>query len=79
MYAWEKHFLKMAELCRKLEMNLIRRASYLRAFNATLCYISSKLYIFPTLLVLVFSGNVLTPEKVKKKDLIKKLCYVILN
>ena len=65
MYAWEKHFIKMAELYRKLEMKVIRRASFLRAFNATLFYTSSRLYIFLTLLVLVFSGNELTPEKVK--------------
>ncbi len=64
MYAWEDYFINMSKLYRKLEMEVIRRTSYLRACNSTLNYISSKLYIFPTLVFLVLSGNELTPEKV---------------
>ena len=80
MYAWEKHFIQMAKLYRKLEMKVIRRTSYLRACNSTLNYISSKLYIFPTLVVLVLSGNELTPEKVWSfihKTSIRAYIYVI--
>ena len=64
MYAWEKHFIKMVEVYRKLEMEVIRRTSYLRIFNATLFHISSKLYIFPTLVALALSGSELTANKV---------------
>lgn len=64
MYAWEKHFLKLIRLYRSMEIKMIRRTSYLRSFNITLSYISSKLMIFPTLVVFVFMQNELTPAKV---------------
>ncbi len=64
MYAWEKPFLKLTQVYRKLEMEVIRRTSFLRAFNVTLSYVSSKLLIFPTLVVFALTGNELTPSKV---------------
>ncbi len=56
MYAWEEPFIKLAQIYRKLEMDLIRRISYYRAFNVTIGYISAKLMIFPTLIVVVLTG-----------------------
>ena len=65
MYAWEKHFLNLIQLYRKMEMKYFRQTSYLRAFNVTLFYVSSKLMIFPTLVVFVLLKNELTPDKVQ--------------
>ena len=64
MYTWEEPFIKLAQLYRKLEMQLIRKISYFRAFNVTLNYISAKLMIFPALIVVVLTGNELTAAKV---------------
>lgn len=64
MYAWEEPFIKLVQGYRKLEMNLIRRISYYRAFNVTVSYIFAKLLIFPTLIVAVLTGNELTATKV---------------
>ena len=64
IYAWEEPFIKLAQIYRKLEMDLIRRISYYRAFNITLSYISAKLMIFPTLIVVVLTGSELTATKV---------------
>lgn len=64
MYAWEKPFLQLAENYRKLEMKIIRKNSYLRAFNLNLAFISSKFLIFPTLVVFILLGNELKPNMV---------------
>jgi len=64
MYTWEEPFIKLAQLYRKLEMQLIQKISYFRAFNVTLNYISAKLMIFPALIVVVLTGNELTAARV---------------
>ncbi len=64
MYAWETPFQKLTRLYRKLEMKVIRRTSYIRAFNLTFAFVAPKLMIFPTLVVFVLLGNELTPDKV---------------
>jgi len=64
MYAWEEHFIKLTQLYRKLEMQLIRKISYLRAFNINLSYISATLMIFLALIVIALTGNELTATKV---------------
>ena len=64
MYAWEIPFQKLTRLYRKLEMKVIRRTSYIRAFNLTFAFVAPKLMIFPTLVVFVLLGNELTPDKV---------------
>lgn len=46
------------------EINVIRRTNYFRALNMGLFFTSSKLIIFLTFLVLIFTGNHLTAEKV---------------
>ena len=50
----------------RLEVAVIRQTGFLRAFNVTLLYVSSKLMIFPTLVAFVLLGNELTPEKVEE-------------
>jgi len=65
MYAWEEPLIKLTEQYRKMEMKLIRRISYLRAFNITVGYVSGKLMIFPTLITMVLSCNELSASKVR--------------
>ncbi len=65
MYAWEEPLIKLTEQYRKMEMKLIRRISYLRAFNITVGYVSGKLMIFPTLITMVLLCNELTASKVR--------------
>ena len=67
MYAWEKPFMKITELYRKMEMKAMLQTNYLRSFFVTLSFVSSKLTIFPTLVTLVLTGNELTANKVQKK------------
>jgi len=74
MYAWEKPFLQFVQVYRNLEMKVIRRTSYLRAFNVTLFCMSAKLVIFPTLVTFVLLGNELTPNKVIYKHSVSECC-----
>ncbi len=67
MYAWEKPFMKITQLYRKMEMKAMLQTNYLRSFFVTLSFVSSKLTIFPTLVTLVLTGNELTANKVQKK------------
>ncbi|XP_046447926.1 ATP-binding cassette sub-family C member 4-like [Daphnia pulex] len=64
MYTWEKPFAKLISDCRRKEINVIRRTNYFRALNMSLFFTSSKLIIFLTFLVFIFTGNHLTSEKV---------------
>ena len=64
MYTWEKPFAKLIELCRRKEVDVIRRSAYFRALNMSLFYTSSKLILFLTFVVYVLSGHNLTAEKV---------------
>ncbi|XP_057378671.1 LOW QUALITY PROTEIN: ATP-binding cassette sub-family C member 4-like [Daphnia carinata] len=64
MYTWEKPFAKLIAKCRRKEINVIRRTNYFRALNMSLFFTSSKLIIFLTFLVFIFTGNHLTAQKV---------------
>lgn len=46
------------------EINVIKRTNHFRALNMSLFFTSSKLIIFLTFLVFIFTGNHLTAEKV---------------
>nr|WEU39104.1 NIES ABC protein [Daphnia magna] len=64
MYTWEKPFAKLISKCRRKEINVIKRTNHFRALNMSLFFTSSKLIIFLTFLVFIFTGNHLTAEKV---------------
>ena len=61
----------------RLEVAVIRQTGYLRAFNVTLLYVSSKLMIFPTLVAFVLLGNELTPEQVEHSE--NQIQYLVLS
>ena len=61
----------------RMEVAVIRQTGYLRAFNVTLLYVSSKLMIFPTLVAFVLLGNELTPEKVEQSE--NLIQYLVLS
>ncbi|XP_057378654.1 ATP-binding cassette sub-family C member 4-like [Daphnia carinata] len=64
MYTWEKPFANFIAHCRRKEINVIKRTNHFHALNMSLFYTSSKLIIFLTFLVFIFTGNHLTAEKV---------------
>jgi len=46
------------------EVDVVRRAAFLKAVNMSLCFLSSKVVTFFTLIVYVLVGNTLTADKV---------------
>lgn len=52
-----------------MEMSIIRRTAYLRAFNSSLFFTSSKLIVFLTFVIYVLTGNILTSDAVRLKFL----------
>jgi ATP-binding cassette subfamily C (CFTR/MRP) protein 4 len=52
-------------ILRRDEVSWIKRTAALRALNATLHHISSKIVVFVTLLVYVLMGNSINSEKVR--------------
>nr|CAD7441994.1 unnamed protein product [Timema bartmani] len=64
MYAWEKPFEKMVALARRTEINVIRKASYLRGLNLSFMVFAERTTLFVTLASFVLMGNHITAEKV---------------
>nr|CAD7262111.1 unnamed protein product [Timema shepardi] len=63
MYAWEKPFEKMVALARRTEINVIRKASYLRGLNLSFMVFAERTTLFVTLASFVLMGNHITAEK----------------
>ncbi|CAH1987634.1 unnamed protein product [Acanthoscelides obtectus] len=65
MYAWEKSFAKLVHTARRLEINLIRKTSFMRGVILSFIMFSTRLSIFVSILYYVLSGNTdITAEKV---------------
>ncbi|XP_018579794.1 probable multidrug resistance-associated protein lethal(2)03659 isoform X2 [Anoplophora glabripennis] len=60
MYAWEKSFEKVVELARKVEVDVIKVASYLRGLYLGLTVFTDRLCLYLTLITYVLLGNRLT-------------------
>ncbi|XP_001604413.2 multidrug resistance-associated protein 4 isoform X1 [Nasonia vitripennis] len=64
MYAWEKPFCALVGLARKLELRVVRKASYIRGIYMTFNLFTTRCALFMTLLTLMLSGENLTADKV---------------
>ena len=67
MYTWEKPFANLVLEARKQEINIIRKTSYLRAFNLGFSFSASRIILFCTFLVYGLTGevsNVLSHTKI---------------
>lgn len=64
MYAWEKPFCALVGLARKLELKVVRKASYIRGIYMTFNLFTTRCALFMTLLTLMLSGQNLTADKV---------------
>lgn len=66
MYAWEKPFAKLIAHARKLELNIVRKNSYVRALYMTFMLFTTRMAIFCTMLsiVLMSGSSELTASKV---------------
>lgn len=66
MYAWEKPFAKLIAHARKLELNIVRKNSYVRALYMTFLLFTTRMAIFSTMfsIVLMSGSEELTASKV---------------
>ncbi|XP_025836971.1 probable multidrug resistance-associated protein lethal(2)03659 [Agrilus planipennis] len=64
MYAWEKPFEKLVQLARKLEIQDIRKASFIRAFSTSLTVFTERTILYLTVVTYALLGNYLTGDKV---------------
>lgn len=66
MYAWEKPFAKLIAHARKMELNIVRKNSYVRGLYMTFLLFTTRMAIFCTMLsiVLLYGSEQLTAAKV---------------
>lgn len=61
MYSWEKPFAKLITYTRKLELNMIRKTSYIRAIHMTSMLFTTRMALFCTMLTIVLAYG---PEEI---------------
>ncbi|KAJ6642101.1 ATP-binding cassette sub-family C member 4 [Pseudolycoriella hygida] len=66
MYAWEKPFAKLIAQARKMELNIVRKSSYVRGLYMTFLLFTTRMALFCTMLsiVLLYGSEQLTAAKV---------------
>ncbi|XP_044268715.1 probable multidrug resistance-associated protein lethal(2)03659 [Tribolium madens] len=64
MYTWEKPFAKLVQVARKLEVQQIKAASYIRAINLSLNIFLNRTAIFLCVLTYILTGNTLHSQYV---------------
>jgi ATP-binding cassette subfamily C (CFTR/MRP) protein 4 len=64
LYAWEKPFAKLIRLARKLELKIVKKASYVRALYMTFMLTTTRMCLFCTMLAIVLLGDQITAPKV---------------
>lgn len=66
MYAWEVPFTKLIAYARKMELNIVRKNSYVRGLYMTFLLFTTRMAIFCTMLsiVLLYGSDQLTAAKV---------------
>ena len=64
MYAWEEPFCKMISDARKREVEMIKRASFLRGLNLGLFFVATKVIMFIMLFLYVGDGKLLNSSSV---------------
>uniref|UniRef100_A0A1B6DNL6 Multidrug resistance-associated protein lethal(2)03659 n=1 Tax=Clastoptera arizonana TaxID=38151 RepID=A0A1B6DNL6_9HEMI len=64
LYAWEKPFAQLIEKARSVEINTVRKTSYLRALYMTFVLSTTRIALFCTLVSAVLFGGHLAADKV---------------
>ncbi|XP_055306890.1 ATP-binding cassette subfamily C member 4-like isoform X2 [Sitodiplosis mosellana] len=66
IYAWEKPFAKLITFARQMEMKIIRKTSYIRAFHMTFMLFTTRMALFSSMLTiaLVYGPKEITAAKV---------------
>lgn len=64
MYAWEKPFEKVIHWARKMEIKVIKKASYVRAAFMAFNLFTTRCALFCTLLTMILSGKPVTASRV---------------
>ncbi|XP_063223953.1 ATP-binding cassette sub-family C member 4-like isoform X2 [Bacillus rossius redtenbacheri] len=64
MYAWERPFANLVALSRKSEMNVVKKASYLKGANMSFMMFTERISLFFTLLSYYLFGNIITSDRV---------------
>ncbi|GLV41553.1 uncharacterized protein CBL_06782 [Carabus blaptoides fortunei] len=64
MYAWEQPFEKLAQLARKMEIDILTVTSYVRGFSIALMVFTERTVLYVTLVTYVLLGNRLSGDKV---------------
>jgi len=64
MYAWEKPFAAIVDKARREEVDMIRKASYLRGLNLGLFFVSAKVIVFVILVLSVKHNGFMSAEQV---------------
>lgn len=66
MYAWEIPFTKLITYARKMELNIVRKNSYVRGLYMTFLLFTTRMALFCTMLsiVLLYGSDQLTVARV---------------
>ncbi|KAF5286346.1 hypothetical protein FQR65_LT12640 [Abscondita terminalis] len=64
MYTWEKPFIKLLLLCRKLEMKAIRVTAYIKSIYSACISLNSRIPLFLTILSYVIIHNQINAQQV---------------
>lgn len=66
MYAWERPFMQLITIARKLELKVVRKSSYVRALYMTFAMFTTRMALFCTLLsiFLLYGVEQITAAKV---------------
>ncbi|XP_018576132.1 probable multidrug resistance-associated protein lethal(2)03659 isoform X2 [Anoplophora glabripennis] len=64
MYAWEKPFEKVIELARRLEIDVVRKTSYIRGVSVAIMVFTERVTLYLTIITYVLLGNRLTGDVV---------------
>lgn len=64
MYAWEKPFAKLIQIARKLELQIVRKSSYVRGLYMTFMLFTTRMAIFCTMMTLVLLDRKITASSI---------------
>lgn len=66
MYAWEKPFAKLIAYARKIELKVVRKASYIRGLTLTMMLFTNRIAVFTIMLaiVLLYGPEQLTAARI---------------
>lgn len=64
MYAWEKPFSRLIAVARKLELNIVRKNSYVRGLYMTFLLFTTRMALFCTMLTMALTNEEITASRI---------------